>query len=212
MAASWKTSMITPTDALPGHASPVFAVPETNIVLGTPLLGSWPGTEVIYVAAGCFWGVEEMYWLLPGVVATSVGYMGGYSTNPTYEEVCTGLTGHTETTLVAYDPRRVSTHDVLRLFWEHHDPTQGYRQGNDIGTQYRSALFVTNPEQRMLAEQTRASFQRVLDERSYGAITTEILDAANHVYYPAEPIHQQYLAKVPNGYRCHAATGLTLPS
>lgn len=204
-------TMVAPDQALPGHRSRTFSVPVTHVVLGTPLEGPWPGAEVIYLAAGCFWGVEEIYWRLPGVVATSVGYMGGYSPNPTYEEVCTGLTGHTETCLVAYDPQRVSTLDILRVFWEKHDPTQGYQQGNDIGTQYRSAIFVTTPEQAVEAERTRTAFQSVLDDRGYGTITTEILDAGDHHYYLAEGYHQQYLHKVPNGYRCHASTGLSLP-
>ncbi len=204
--------MVTEDQALRGHASRPFAVPETNVVLGAPLEGPWPGAEVLYLAAGCFWGVEEILWQLPGVVDTSVGYMGGFTPNPTYDEVCTGLTGHAETCLVAYDPDRLPVREILRAFWEKHDPTQGYRQGNDVGTQYRSALFVTTPQQRTAGEQTRLEFQQVLDEHGLGPITTEILDAADHPYYLAEPVHQQYLAKVPNGYRCHASTGLRLPA
>ena len=169
-------------------------------------------TQTIYLAAGCFWGVEEIYWLQPGVLATSVGYMGGTTENPSYEAVCTGRTGHAETVRVDYDPDRISTRDVLRIFWEKHDPTQGNRQGNDIGTQYRSAIFATTPEQRAVAEQTRAEFQRVLDDRAYGTITTAIEDAADYRYWPAEGYHQRYLEKNPAGYRCHASTGLRLPA
>ena len=161
---------------------------------------------------GCFWGAEEIYWRIPGVVTTSVGYMGGYSRNPTYEEVCTGLTGHTETTCVVYEPAELSTYDVLKTFWENHDPTQGYRQGGDMGTQYRSAIFTTNDEQRSLADRTRNSYQPVITDRGYDAITTQILPATDFVYYLAEEHHQQYLYKVPNGYRCHAKTGLALPA
>jgi peptide-methionine (S)-S-oxide reductase len=138
--------------------------------------------------------------------------MGGYSLNPTYEEVCTGLTGHTETTCVVYEPAELSTYDVLKTFWENHDPTQGYRQGGDMGTQYRSAIFTTNDEQRSLAERTRDSYQPVITDRGYDAITTQILSAKDFVYYLAEEHHQQYLYKVPNGYRCHAKTGLSLPA
>ena len=212
MFGSSKTSMVTPDRALPGRPTPAFTLAATNLVLGTPLTGPWPGAEVLYVAAGCFWGVEEMYWQLDGVVGTSVGYMGGFTPNPTYEEVCTGLTGHAEVVQVGYDPQRVSTEEILRLFWEHHDPTQGNAQGNDIGTQYRSALYVTTPEQRDEAARTRDAFQAVLTAAHRGAITTEIRDAAGLTYFPAEDYHQQYLHVRPNGYRCHGATGLRLPN
>jgi peptide-methionine (S)-S-oxide reductase len=161
---------------------------------------------------GCFWGAEELYWVVPGVVTTSVGYMGGYTPNPTYEEVCTGLTGHTEAVLVVYEPSTLSTLDVLRIFWEHHDPTQGFRQGNDVGTQYRSAIFTTTAPQRELAERTRDDYDAALRARGFDPITTEILDAADFEYYPAEAYHQQYLAKNPNGYRCHARTDVSLPT
>ena len=203
------TSMVDPDSAIPSRTSSPFPVPERNIVLGTSLLGPWDeDAQVLYVGMGCFWGAEEYFWNAPGVVGTAVGYQGGFSAYPTYEEVCTGRTGHTESTLVAYT---CPTLDILRVFWEHHDPTQGYRQGNDIGTQYRSALYYTTPEQLALIEQTRDAYQTVLDERGYGAITTEVAPASEHPFYPAEDYHQQYLQKVPNGYRCHANTGVPLP-
>lgn len=151
-------------------------------------------------------------WAIRGVVSTSVGYMGGFTSNPTYEEVCTGQTGHTETVMVAYEPSGVTLFDILKVFWEYHDPTQGFRQGNDIGTQYRSAIFFTTPEQKALAQATRDAYQRVISERGYGAITTQIEPAAGHTYHLAEEYHQQYLYKVPHGYRCHASTGLALPA
>lgn len=208
-----RATLVEPASALPGRSSPVLPHPAAHAVLGSPLTGPYPdGTAELYIAAGCFWGVEELLWPLPGIVTTSVGYMGGFTPNPTYEEVCTGMTGHTETVHVAYDPRQLSTHDILKVFWEHHDPTQGYRQGNDIGTQYRSALFWTTPDQHAVAEATRAAFQRALDEHGYGAITTQIASASGLPYYLAEDYHQQYLHKNPHGYRCHATTGLELPT
>jgi peptide-methionine (S)-S-oxide reductase len=207
-----KSSMITPDKALPGHATRPFAVGDTHAVLGNSLTGPWSASSVsIYLAMGCFWGAEEIYWRLPGVLSTSVGYMGGFTPNPTYEEVCTGLTGHTEAVLVVYEPAQLSTYDVLKTFWETHDPTQGYRQGNDMGTQYRSALLYTTDEQRDMAELTRAAYQTVITDRGYGDITTQIAPASDFEYYIAEDHHQQYLYKVPNGYRCHANTGLALP-
>lgn len=208
-----KSTMVTPEGALPGRATPVFSVPDTHEVLGTSLRGPWDSDVAeIYLAFGCFWGAEEIYWQLPGVVSTSVGYMGGFTPHPTYEEVCTGRTGHTETTYVAYRPAVISTWDILRVFWESHDPTQGMRQGNDIGTQYRSAIFYTTDEQRALAEETRALFGAVIAERGYGEITTSILPASDFTYFEAEDYHQQYLFKNPNGYRCHSTTGLALPT
>ena len=208
-----KSSMITPDKALPGHATRPFTVGDAHAVLGSSLTGPWPDTSVsIYLAMGCFWGAEEIYWRMPGVVSTSVGYMGGFSPNPTYEEVCTGLTGHTEAVLVVYEPAQLSTYDVLKTFWENHDPTQGYRQGNDMGTQYRSALLYTTDEQRDMAELTSKAYQSVISERGYGDITTQIAPASDFEYFYAEDHHQQYLYKVPNGYRCHANTGLALPT
>ena len=209
---SSRARMVSPADALPSRASSPFAVPATHEVLGTPLHGPWAdGTQVLYLAAGCFWGVEEIAWQLPGVVSSAVGYQGGHSAYPTYEEVCTGRTGQTESVLVAYDPARLPTLELLRMFWENHDPTQGYRQGNDIGTQYRSAIFWTTDEQRDLAEQTKGAYAEVLAARGYDPITTEILPASDHPIYYAEAYHQQYLHKVPHGYRCHANTGVPLP-
>ena len=215
---STKTSMVTPDDALPGRTAPGFVVPTTHAVLGTPLQGPWPeGTEVLYLGMGCFWGAEKRLWRLDGVVTTAVGYQGGFTPYPTYEEVCSARTGHAENVLVAYDPARVSTYDVLKVFWENHDPTQGYRQGNDIGTQYRSAIYWTTDAQREVAEATAAAYAAELGKRHYGDITTEIAPAAGpdgevlRPFYYAEDYHQQYLYKNPHGYDCHAHTGIDLP-
>ena len=207
---SLKTSMVSREDALAGRSSYAFEVPATHTVLGTPLVGPWPeGTSVLYIASGCFWGAEKEAWQLPGVVTTAVGYMGGFTPYPTYDEVCTGRTGHAETVLVAYDPAVLSDTDLLRHFWEEHDPTQGYRQGNDVGTQYRSGIYVHGEAQRRAATRTREMFQKLLTERGYGAITTEILDAPE-LYY-AEEYHQQYLAKNPDGYCGLGGTGVSCP-
>ncbi len=207
-----KSRMITPADALPGRAAPLLPHPAQHAVLGTSLTGPWPdGTEVVHLAMGCFWGAEEIYWRLPGIVSTSAGYMGGYTPNPTYEEVCTGRTGHAETVMVAYDPEAISTYDILKAFWESHDPTQGYRQGNDAGTQYRSAAYYSTDEQRDLIVRTRDAYGPAIAARGYPDITTEIGPAADLTYYLAEAVHQQYLYKNPHGYRCHANTGLALP-
>ncbi|MBO0611174.1 peptide-methionine (S)-S-oxide reductase MsrA [Myceligenerans salitolerans] len=210
-----KTTMIAPEDALPGRESPVLPAPRPHTVLGTSLTGPWePDTRVLYLAMGCFWGAEEIFWQVPGVVSTAVGYMGGTTPNPTYEEVCTARTGHTETAMVAYDPSRVSEEELLRIFWERHDPTQGFRQGNDVGTQYRSAVYWTTPEQGEAARRTAARYQEVLDAKGYDPITTELRPAAEvGSFYLAEDYHQQYLseAKNPNGYRCHATTGVPYP-
>jgi peptide-methionine (S)-S-oxide reductase len=208
-----KSRMVAPDNALPGRANPVLPQPAPHAVLGTSLTGPWPeGTEVIYLAMGCFWGAEEIFWRLPGVVTTSVGYMGGFTPNPTYEEVCSGQTGQTEATMVAYDPSVISTYDILKAFWERHDPTQGYRQGNDMGTQYRSAAYWTTDGQRDILARTRDAYAAVIAERGYPDITTEIGPATEQTYYLAEDYHQQYLYKNPNGYRCHANTGLALPT
>ncbi len=187
-------------------------MPVQHCVLGTSLTGPWPATEEIYLAMGCFWGAEELYWQLPGVVSTSVGYQGGSAADPTYQEVCTGRTGHAEVVHVVFDPSTISLLDILRAFWENHDPTQGNRQGNDVGTQYRSAIFWTNPTQRDLAQRTLEAYEQAVGERGYGAITTTIQPAADNPYFLAEDYHQQYLYKNPNGYRCHANTGLALPA
>ena len=210
---SSKSRMVDPTDALPGRLESIFSPGDTHAVLGSSLTGPWAETtERIYLAMGCFWGAEEIYWSLPGVVATSAGYMGGFSPNPTYEEVCTGRTGHTEAISVTYDPAVLSTYALLKVFWENHDPTQGYKQGNDAGTQYRSAIFYTTDSQSQLIERTRDSYAAVIADRGYPAITTQIAPASEFIYYLAEDYHQQYLYKVPGGYRCHANTGLALPA
>jgi peptide-methionine (S)-S-oxide reductase len=207
-----KTRMVTPDDALPGRDSRLFDVPTTHEVLGTPLEGPFPeGLEHLYVGLGCFWGAEKRFWRVPGVYTTAVGYQGGFTPNPSYDEVCTGRTGHAENVLVVYDPARVSTYDLLKVFWENHDPTQGYRQGNDVGTQYRSALYVTTPEQAELARATKEAYEHVLVAKGFDPITTEVLSADGLPFYYAEPYHQQYLYKIPHGYDCHAETGVSLP-
>jgi peptide-methionine (S)-S-oxide reductase len=201
----------TPDQALTGRPTPAFAVPERHAVLGTPLAGTVPaGMAELFVGMGCFWGAERRFWQLDGVWTTAVGYQGGVTPNPTYEEACTGLTGHTEAVRVVYDPAVISLDDLLRVFWETHDPTQGFRQGNDLGTQYRSTLYWTTEEQRVAAEESRDRYQAALTAAGLGAITTEIAPAPT--FYYAEDYHQQYLAKVPNGYDCHANTGIAYPS
>ena len=206
------TELVAPVDALPGRTQSAYAIPQRNVVLGSPLLGPWnQGVQVIYLGMGCFWGAEELYWAVPGVIGSSVGYLGGYTPYPTYEEVCTGRTGHAEVVCVAYESAEVSTWEILRIFWEHHDPTQGNRQGNDIGTQYRSAIYTTTKEQLALALRSREVFEATLVQAGLPTITTQIEPLGDQVYYPAEDYHQQYLHKVPHGYRCHATTGLHLP-
>lgn len=203
-----KTSIPAETDALPGRDEQM-PVPDRHCVLGTPLKGPFPdGMEQAVFGMGCFWGAEREFWKLPGVYTTAVGYAGGYTRNPTYKEVCSGMTGHTEVVLVVYDPAQVSYQTLLKLFWESHDPTQGMRQGNDVGTQYRSAIYVHNDAQRAAAEASRQEFQQALKERRYGDITTEILDAP--AFYYAEDFHQQYLEKNPGGYCGLAGTGACL--
>ncbi|WP_066465229.1 peptide-methionine (S)-S-oxide reductase MsrA [Sanguibacter suarezii] len=207
---SLKTTMVTPDRALPGRSAPSYTVPTTHAVLGTPLAGPWPeGTRVIYLALGCFWGAEKEFWQLPGVVTTAAGYQGGFTPYPTYEEVCTAMTGHTEAIMVAYDPAVISDAEILRHFWESHDPTQGFRQGNDVGTQYRSAIYWTTPEQETLARRTAETFGASLAERGFGQVTTDLRPAqeAGPFYY-AEGYHQQYLAKNPNGYCPVHSTGV----
>ena len=204
-----KTRKISPKDALPGRPHRSFAVPTTHEVLGTPIEPPFPaGIETAIFGLGCFWGAERLFWELDGVYSTSVGYAGGFTPNPTYEEVCTGKTGHAEVVMVAFDPARVSYADLLKIFFEAHDPTQGMRQQNDVGTQYRSALYVTD-EQRPIAESVRADYDRVLQERGKDPITTEIEDVPP--YYLAEEYHQQYLHKVPGGYCGLAGTGVSCP-
>jgi peptide-methionine (S)-S-oxide reductase len=208
----WKrqSTMVEREEALPGRDHRPFQVPARHAVLGTPLEGPWPeGTEVLYLALGCFWGAEKEYWQVPGVVTTAVGYMGGYTPNPTYDETCTGLTGHTETVLIAYDPTEVTPRKLLELFWESHDPTQGYRQGNDIGTQYRSAVYWTTPDQAGAYAATRAVFSQQLQQSGYGDITTDARSSAEAgPFYYAEDYHQQYLFKNPGGYCPIHATGV----
>ncbi len=196
-------------EALDGRLGPDFALPERHVVLGTSLTVEPAGSAVLYLGMGCFWGVEKTFWQVPGVLTTAVGYQGGSTPHATYDEVCSGRTGHTEAVKVVYDPTVVSERHLLRLFWENHDPTQGYRQGNDVGTQYRSAIYWTTPEQRREAEATREAYQKALDGVRLGTITTEIM-AAPEFYY-AEPYHQQYLAKNPHGYDCHSSTGVAFP-
>lgn len=208
-----RSTMVTPDRALAGRAERAYPVPQRHAVLGTPLEGPWPeGTAVLYLALGCFWGAEKEMWQLPGVVVTAAGYQGGFTPHPTYEEVCTGQTGHTETVLVAYDPTVLSHDELLRAFWTLHDPTQGFRQGNDVGTQYRSAVFTTTPEQAEAAARTRDLYAPELRRHGYGDITTEIrpADEAGPFYY-AEDYHQQYLHKVPNGYCPVHSTGVACP-
>jgi peptide-methionine (S)-S-oxide reductase len=205
-----KTEMIDPANALPGRDHRPFSVPATHFVLGTPLEPPFPeGMEQAVFAMGCFWGAERAFWQLEGVYSTSVGYAAGITPNPTYEEVCSGRTGHTEAVLVVFDPDKVSYEQLLKAFWESHDPTQGMQQGNDVGTQYRSGIYATTPEQKAAAEASKAMFQDQLTSAGYGEITTEILDAPT--YYYAEDYHQQYLAKVPNGYCGLGGTGVACP-
>ena len=199
----------TPEEALPGR-SEKMRVPERHYVLGTPLVGPFPeNMEQAIVGMGCFWGAERKFWELDGVYTTAVGYAGGHTPNPTYEETCTGRTGHTEVVLVVFDPEKVSYEEILRTFWENHDPTQGMRQGNDIGTVYRSAIYTFSDEQTRIAEATRDRYQEALVARRYGDITTEIAPAGE--FYYAEDYHQQYLAKNPNGYCGMGGTGISCP-
>ena len=186
---------------------------ELHSVLGTALQGPWPaGSEEIYLGMGCFWGAEKKFWVLPGVITTSVGYMGGHAAHPSYELVCTGTTGHAEIVKVVYNPAVISTYDVLKVFWENHDPTQGNRQGNDIGTQYRSAVYWTSSEQEGLVRRSATSYNAVLLARGFDPITTELRTAQGLDYWLAEDYHQQYLYKIPHGYDCHAHTGIDLPA
>jgi len=201
-----KTAMPTAAEALPGRGR-AMPVPKGHFVHGRPLQPPFPpGLEQAVFGLGCFWGAERLFWKLPGVWTTAVGYAGGFTPNPTYEEVCTGQTGHTEAVLVVYDPREISYSALLKTFWEAHDPTQGMRQGNDVGTQYRSAIYTTTPEQRKLAEESRRGYEAALKRAGHAAVTTEIADAPP--FYYAEDHHQQYLAKNPNGYCGLAGTGV----
>jgi peptide-methionine (S)-S-oxide reductase len=201
--------MIDAERALPGRDQEM-PVPARHEVLGTPIAPPFPdGIETAVFGMGCFWGAERMFWQAPGVYTTAVGYAGGYTPNPTYDEVCSGSTGHTEAVLVAFDPAETSYEEMLRVFWEGHDPTQGMRQGNDVGTQYRSAILWTGEAQRDAAEASRAAFADKLRESGYGEVTTEIAEAGP--FYYAEDYHQQYLAKNPNGYCGLGGTGISCP-
>jgi peptide-methionine (S)-S-oxide reductase len=205
-----KTEMVAQSDALAGRTDQAMRVPDSHTVLGHPLVGPWPeGFQTAVFAMGCFWGAERIFWRVPGVWSTFVGYAGGYTPNPTYEEVCSGQTGHTEAVGVVFDPSVVSFEQLLATFWEGHDPTQGMRQGNDVGTQYRSAIYLTDESQRSAVESTRATFQERLRAAGYGDITTEVAPLGD--FYYAEPYHQQYLDKNPNGYCGIGGTGVSCP-
>ena len=204
-----KTDMVSPAEALPGRPEKM-PVPDKHYVLGTPLEPPFPeGLETAVVALGCFWGAERLFWQLPGVYTTAAGYAGGYTPNPSYEEVCSGRTGHAEVVLVVFDPKQISYADLLKVFWENHDPTQGMRQGYDVGTQYRSGIYCYSEAQRRAALASRDAYQKVIGEGPLSTITTEILDAPE--FYYAEDYHQQYLAKNPNGYCGLGGTGVSCP-
>lgn len=194
-----KTEMVDPTAALPGRPSPAFTIPTTHAVLGTPIQPPFPeNLETAVFGLGCFWGAERVFWQLPGVFSTAVGYAGGYTANPTYEEVCSARTGHTEVVLVVYNPAEIGYDELLRVFWETHKPNQGMRQGNDVGTQYRSTIYVTSPAQEQAAVASRDAYDAALRAAGLDAVTTEIAPAGP--FYYAEDYHQQYLHKVPGGY------------
>ena len=204
-----KSELPDPADALPGR-SETMPVPDRHDVLGTPLTPPFPeGSQQLVVGMGCFWGAERLFWETPGVITTAVGYAGGFTPNPTYEEVCSGRTGHTEAVLVVFDPEKVSLEALLKVFWEGHDPTQGMRQGNDMGTQYRSAVYTSDDAELAAVKASRDMFQERLNAAGYGDITTEIAEAGTFFY--AEPYHQQYLSKVPNGYCGLGGTGVSCP-
>jgi peptide-methionine (S)-S-oxide reductase len=203
-----KTQMPARQDALPGRSEPAFEVPERNVVLGTPMKPPFPeGIETAHFALGCFWGAERLFWTIDGVHTTAVGYMNGTTPNPTYEEVCSGRTGHAEAVLVAFDPAKVSYADLLKAFFEEHDPTQGMRQGNDVGTQYRSGIYFTGDAQKATAEMALRAYDEALRAVGHEAVTTEV-EPAGPFYY-ADDHHQQYLHKVPNGYCGLAGTGVS---
>ncbi len=205
-----KAEMVTPDAALPGRTDQTMPVPERHFVLDTPLTGPWPeGMQTAVFGLGCFWGAERKFWQTDGVYSTAVGYAGGYTPNATYEEACSGRTGHAEVVLVVFHPSKVSYEQLLKVFWENHDPTQGMRQGNDMGTQYRSAIYTTDPSQEATVTTSLAMYQERLSTAGYGAITTEV-GALTDFYY-AEPYHQQYLAKNPNGYCGIGGTGVSCP-
>jgi peptide-methionine (S)-S-oxide reductase len=202
-------TMVAPERALPGHTSPMVVSPR-HAVLATPMHGLFPGMELAMFGMGCFWGAEELFWLVDGVYTTASGYSGGYTPNPTYQEVCSGQTGHAEVVQIVFDPRVTSYQAMLEIFWENHDPTQGMRQGADVGTQYRSAIYWHSDPQRCAAEAMRDAYQISLREAGFGVITTKIAPAG--AFYYAEDYHQQYLAKNPFGYCRHGSTGVPLPT
>ncbi len=205
-----KTKMISPEDSLPGRDRPAFAIPERHAVLGTPIQPPFPaGLETAVFALGCFWGAERLFWQMPGVYTTAVGYTGGFTPNPTYDEACSGRTGHAEGVLVVYDPANVNYDALLKTFFEAHDPTQGMRQGNDVGTQYRSAIYTADVAQQRAAEQTRDAYNAALQLAGHHPVTTEIAPAGP--FYYAEDYHQQYLHKVPYGYCGLAGTAVSCP-
>jgi peptide-methionine (S)-S-oxide reductase len=204
-----KTEMIDPAQSLPGRDMAML-VPEKHFILGTPMVAPWPeAMEVIIVGMGCFWGAERKFWNAAGVYSTQVGYAGGFTPNPSYEEVCSGQTGHNEVVQVVFDPAQISLEGFLQVFWENHDPTQGMRQGNDVGTQYRSGVYCTSAAQKAAVEASRERFQTGLTQAGYGAITSEIVEAP--AFYYAEDYHQQYLGKNPNGYCGMGGTGVACP-
>ena len=204
-----KTTLVDPADALPGRDEAIV-VPERHYVLGNPLTPPWPeGFQQIVVGMGCFWGAERVFWQAPGVWTTAVGYAGGSTPNPSYEEVCSARTGHAEVVLAVFDPSVTSYDEMLKLFWENHDPTQGMRQGNDVGTQYRSGIYVGSEAEREAAERSREVFASQLGDAGYGEISTEIAEAGP--FYYAEPYHQQYLSKNPYGYCGLGGTGVACP-
>jgi peptide-methionine (S)-S-oxide reductase len=199
------------SEALPGRSEPAFQIPETHVVLDSRLQPPFPdGLETAVFGLGCFWGAERLFWRLNGVYSTAAGYSGGHTPNPTYEEVCSGRTGHAEVVLVVFDPARISYAELLRIFFEEHDPTQGMRQGNDVGTQYRSAIYYTTDEQKVVAEEALTKYDAALKERGFSPITTEL--AAAGPFYYAEEYHQQYLHKVPDGYCGLKGTGVSCPA
>ena len=206
-----KTELVSPERALRGRDHYEYAVPATHFVNGRPIAAPFPdGLQTVVFGSGCFWGTEEIFWQAQGVWTTAVGYAGGSTQHPSYEEVCSGMTGHTEAVLVVFDPALTSFAQLLRLFFEAHDPTQVMRQGNDIGTQYRSAIYYTDETQREVAEAAKSAYSATLQDAGYGPATTEIAPAGE--FYYAEDYHQQYLAKNPNGYRCASSTGVPYPA
>ena len=203
-----KTQMINPDEALPGRPGYAFEVPDNHAKLGTPIKPPFPdGMETAVFGLGCFWGAERLFWDLDGVFTTAVGYAGGFTTYPTYEEVCSARTGHAEVVLVVYDPKKISYGELLKVFFEQHDPTQGMRQGNDVGTQYRSAIYYSSDEQKRIAEMALTEYDTALQEKGFSPITTEVAQAGE--FYYAEDYHQQYLHKIPNGYCGLAGTGVS---